>query len=393
MIEDENEYLKMGRLIGDVKAEIELVSGRIGLGGWRTFHCDFSSVKVSGGVKAIDYLARAGDFENKDEDLEHLSGDADKLKEAIKEIDNSARIRKGTQAERILIKQTFELPAKSNHQQKKNTADAIVKYWQEKNHLAIAAVHGNGKVQPHIHVAVTSRPVKNHNNSFIVDRSPDKRPLVGKQAVRNERKVIAKIINENCKSKFHPGRLSDTGIHRKAKRRIPQRAFHINHVRENNFSQYEQLHLKHETNRLEAHKTSEQKKFRKEIREMHRNRKKELYTKDMVAQKVSYQEQMFIRQPRPLNENQRALFESAGLKLPSDIDSNAHAQSIAWQHLREVTKQKKKREAEKVKKDKEKALKSEIANLDKQITDTKSTETAKPKPPKRLFKRKRGPEL
>ena len=214
-----------------------LVSERVGIGGARTFHCNFGSTRVvdpdaAGG--AIDYLARLGDFspDGQDrQDLEHLSGDVDELREAAEAVAKKARWRSGNNAERVLLKITIELPALSTEVERKRVAEALVADWQSRGHVAVAAVHCAYKVQPHIHLGVTARPVSRAGDGWEVDRT--QRVLVGKAAVQAERKRIAELINSEIpEGRFHPGRLRDTGIERKAKKRVPAKQWYVDDQRE-----------------------------------------------------------------------------------------------------------------------------------------------------------------
>lgn len=214
---------------------IDLRSGRIGRNRIRTFHCDFRSVKVAGDAAApVDYLAREGDYTDRD-DLESLAGDPDAVKSATAAVDEAATKRRGKTAERVLLTGVFDLPAETSFQGREEIARRIVEDWQSRGHAAVAAVHGHGRVQPHLHFAVTARPVirRPDGSGWDVDRTPCNRLLVGKGAMRAERRRIARIVNETVgREIFHGGRLADTGIEREAKRRVPERLFHENDQRE-----------------------------------------------------------------------------------------------------------------------------------------------------------------
>ena len=191
----------------------------------RTFHCAFGAVKIGaaeGPRGALDYVLRQGDEKARADELEYVAGDGDAVLRAGEVIEGAARVRRGPTAERILAKQTVELPAAASAAQRRAAADAIVADWAKRGHAAVAAVHGNGLVQPHLHVLAAARPV---SDAGEVDRA---RGLwIGKQAVRDERRRVAELINTACRQevKFHPGRLIDTGITRPAKKRIPQAAW------------------------------------------------------------------------------------------------------------------------------------------------------------------------
>ena len=216
------------------------IEGRVGTAGGRTvrsFHINFGSVKASapaarGWSQAIDYAARQGKYAEDGEELEegpdvqHVAGSPDALREACKTIDAGVRQRRGKTAERILVKETVELPSDVEDEQAawKAGAEAIVADWRKRGHEAVAAVHLHGEERdhPHLHVLVAARPV---NADGAVDRS--RRLLVGKAAVKAERAEAAERINEACEPKihFHPGKLKEIGIDREPKRRIPTGTF------------------------------------------------------------------------------------------------------------------------------------------------------------------------
>ena len=210
-----------------------LASGRVGVvdgRATRTFHCHFGSVRVadaSAGT-AIDYAARIDTTAEQTAELEHVAGDVDALRRAAEAVDAAAVVRRGPTAERVMVKQTVELPAEASAAQRREAAEAIIADWQARGHVAIAAVHGNGLVQPHVHVLATARPV---DDAGRVDRSRTLWPT--KQAVREERARIATIVNEACRPavEFHPGRLAETGIARQAERRLPARAYFVRQQR------------------------------------------------------------------------------------------------------------------------------------------------------------------
>ena len=216
------------------------IEGRVGTAGGRavrSFHINFGSVKASapaarGWSQAIDYAARQGQYAEDGEELEegpdvlHVAGSPDALREACKTIDAGVRQRRGKTAERILVKETVELPSDVEDEQAawKAGAEAVVADWRKRGHEAVAAVHLHGEERdhPHLHVLVAARPV---NADGAVDRS--RRLLVGKAAVKAERANAAERINEACEPKihFHPGKLKEIGIERAAKKRIPQGEF------------------------------------------------------------------------------------------------------------------------------------------------------------------------
>ena len=210
-----------------------LESGRVGRDSCgspaRTFHCNFSSVKLGGGttaLAALDYALRERENERDAGDVEAAAGDKQRVLEAAAKIEDTARVRTGPTAERILVKQTFELPADSTPEQRARCAQAFVEDWRRRGHEAVAAVHVHGEEQPqpHLHVLATARPL---NPDGTVNRESSLRPFANKGAVRRERAIVADLVNEHCApaAHFHPGKLADTGIERAAKKRIPQGAF------------------------------------------------------------------------------------------------------------------------------------------------------------------------
>ena len=141
-------------------------------------------------------------------ELECTAGERQDVEDACARIEESAVVRKGRTAERFLIQQVIELPGDSTPEQRKACAEALVQHWEDRGHPASAAVHARldgdpkARVQPHVHVQATARPVDADGN---VDRSA----LLwnSKQAVRDEREAVAGIVNEHCPGAvlFHGG--------------------------------------------------------------------------------------------------------------------------------------------------------------------------------------------
>ena len=186
-------------------------------------------MKLGGGptaLAALDYALRQGENEGGVLDVESVAGGKQRVLEAAAKIEESARVRTGPTAERILVKETFELPADSTLGQRAACARAFVDDWAGRGHEAVAAVHVHGEElpQPHLHVLATARPL---NPDGTVNRESSLRPFASKASVRNERANVAALVNEHCapEVRFHPGKLADTGIERAAKKRIPQGAF------------------------------------------------------------------------------------------------------------------------------------------------------------------------
>ena len=200
--------------------------GRDGIGPARTFHCNIGSVKVGESAQAsLDYIRRTGEHKGDAADVESEAGNPQAVLDDAGLIEASARIRRGANAERQLVTEVYELPADSTPEDRKKVAEAVVADWRGRGHEAVAVVHmhGDRTPQPHLHVALASRPVDDAGN---VDRS--RRLLTGRDQIRDERAHVAEIVNRICEPevRFHPGRLIDTGIERPARKRIPPAAFH-----------------------------------------------------------------------------------------------------------------------------------------------------------------------
>lgn len=243
----------------------ELVSGRIGPTGKRTYHCHVEHVPVGGGTAAIDYLERAGDFESLDDDLEWIVGNPDEVREAAWQVDLRAQKRNGRTAEKVLSKITFELPATLSSEQRGEAAERVVARLKRDGYEVCAAVHAIN-VQPHVHVALASRPTVNIElGMWDVDRNPDRIFLRGgKKALRNLRHQIAEDINQVLgHSLFHGGKHCDVGIDRNAKRRIPQRQWRQHGVRDNDTEFVEECRQRYERERAEAKRRANQKRAAK----------------------------------------------------------------------------------------------------------------------------------
>lgn len=230
---------KIGRVVNDRGAYLRLRSGRVGRHNGqtaRTFTAVFGSVKVGQRVgDVVDYVARDGDFSGRS-DLEYVAGAPDKLEAAAQAIDAGAVKRRGPTAERVLVKLTYELPAELSEVQRRLLASKEVVQWRKRGHEAVAAVHGRGEVQPHMHVLVTARPVQETGGGWVVDRST--RLMAGAAArseVRAERRRIADQVNQVLDRhqidapRFFAGRdaaMDRPGIEgRTAKRRVPMAVY------------------------------------------------------------------------------------------------------------------------------------------------------------------------
>lgn len=204
-----------------------LTSGRIGIRGVRTFHVNFSSKKVGSSASGtIDYVAAEGHYAGRD-DIEARTENIAEFRQAIAALDAAAKVRKGPTAERILCTIVMELPAAFDQEQRIQVGEKLVDRWEKVGHPALLAIHGNGIVQPHLHLAITARPVsKTASGEIVVDRDSDKRPFSSKKQIYAERRIVADIVNEvGGREIFHPGRLSATGIKRMPKRRLTAAAY------------------------------------------------------------------------------------------------------------------------------------------------------------------------
>ena len=205
----------------------------------RTYHSHASSFRAGdkkSTVKgAIDYVARDADFKKKATDLECILGDAKALNSATAEIERTARIKRGPTAEKVLQKITLEIPASLTPAQRKEVAAALIASWAERGHIAVAAVHGNEVVQPHVHLLVTARPVMRTETGWAVDRTPGNTALRDRKALMAERHRTAEIINHLMDRdgvegpRFFGGRdaqMQRPGIvDRQPQRRVPERAW------------------------------------------------------------------------------------------------------------------------------------------------------------------------
>ena len=189
-----------GRVIGD--GGVRLV---------RTFHARFGSVKMGGAVTArtrLAYVHREGKHEGGKADVEATAGDREKVIRAADRIRDTARVRRGKTAERILATQVIELPLESDEEQRQACAEAFVADWRKRGHEAVAVVHVHGEEhdQPHLHVEIAARPVH-------ADGSVDRSGVLwrGREPVYAERQIVADIVNRTCEPDppYHPGGFRD----------------------------------------------------------------------------------------------------------------------------------------------------------------------------------------
>ena len=197
----------------------------------RTFHARFGSVKMGAAVTArerLAYVHREGKHAKDAADVEAAAGDKEKVIEAADRIRDTARVRRGKTAERLLATQVIELPLESTAEQRKACADAFVADWRERGHQAVAVVHVHGEEhkQPHLHVEIAARPVGADGS---VDRSATRLWAGGHPAVevKKERARAADIVNRTCDPDppYHPGGFRDIGVERQPRTRIPAGKF------------------------------------------------------------------------------------------------------------------------------------------------------------------------
>ena len=197
----------------------------------RTFHARFGSVKMGAAVTArerLAYVHREGKHAKDAADVEATAGDKEKVIEAADRIRDTARVRRGKTAERLLATQVIELPLESTAEQRQACADAFVADWRERGHQAVAVVHVHGEEhkQPHLHVEIAARPVHADGS---VDRSATRLWAGGHPAVevKKERARAADIVNRTCDPDppYHPGGFRDIGVERQPRTRIPAGKF------------------------------------------------------------------------------------------------------------------------------------------------------------------------
>ena len=362
----------------------------------RTFHCNFSSLKLGGEATAsgaLDYacregkeygpvepeqmdelkakaeaardggreaeiaarekaVARAAERNAKAGELEDTAGDRKRVEDACARIEEAARVKKGRTAERFLIQQVIELPADSTPAQRKACAGALVKHWADKGHPAHAAIHGNGKVQPHVHVQAAARPVDAEGN---VDRSAILWP--SKWDWMAEREAIAGIVNEHCPGAvlFHGGRHEAVNIDRAARKeaglmqtRLPRRAQHRPEQYERDETMPGRLAVAHERGRSwataeagrrkdeAARKAAEREAMRQAraaaIEAARQDREARKKARDRRAQAQAGLRDLSAKQTAMLAE----LHKKAGRELP-DLEDEA-GRTAAWQFVREEQK-------------------------------------------------------
>jgi len=276
---DDDEKVRLGRLVED--GFDRLISGRWGPSGVRTFHVDFRSTKGPGSSSpAIDYAIGEGEYANRD-DLEFITEENEFVRRGAEKIEETARIKHGPTAERSLLKHVIELPVNFTSEQRAKSLEEMVMYWEQKGHPTGGAVHYPKGGQPHVHLVITARPITlKKDGSFEIDRSAERRALVGKAAVQAERKAVAEIINEihGCEI-FHHGKLSDTGLMRKAKRRISIRAYKAGQL-ERDLEIVAEQHQEYERARKEAKIKREEKRRLKRLKTLNKAKqlKKEGFT-------------------------------------------------------------------------------------------------------------------
>ena len=336
----------------------------------RTCHINFSSLKMGGGTTAkaaLDYAWREGqehgppanpdaskaarEQADKAAELECTAGDREDVEDACARIEESAVVRKGRTAERFLIQQVIELPGDSTAAQRKACAEALVQHWEDRGHPATAAVHGNGKVQPHVHVQAAARPV-----DADADGNVDRSALLwnSKQAVRDEREAVAGIVNEHCPGAvlFHGGRHEDVNIDRAARKeaglmqtRLPRRAQHrpeqyerdetipgrlaVAHERGRSWATAEAERKKAEAARKAAERADRRQARAAAIEAARQDREARKKARDRRAQAQAELRDLSLKQTAMLAE----LHKKAGRDPPDLEDEKGLA--AAWQFVRE----------------------------------------------------------
>ena len=216
--------------------QVEAKSGRIGKNDRgdlaRTFHVDFSSLKIGDDVTpraALNYAMREGKSSAAADDAVYVAGTERPVLEAAELIRQSARVRRGPNAERLLIREILELPSDTTRERWNEAAEAIVADWAKRGYPAVAVVHLHGEelAHPHLHVLASARRIfEDERGRPTVDRT---RTLWSTRTeLREERHNVARLINEACEPlvELNGGRLKDTGIDRPALTRVPLAAWH-----------------------------------------------------------------------------------------------------------------------------------------------------------------------
>ena len=325
----------------------------------RTFHVNFGSVRIGGEGEsspkgAIDYAFRQGEYgppkdPEKDEaarerakkaaELEYTAGDPEEVHRAADLIETSAAVRTGPRAERVLVKQVVELPADTDEEERAEAADALVADWKWRGHPAVAAVHCNGLVQPHVHVLAAARPV---SAAGTVDRSV--RLWTSKQEVRDERHEVARIVNAACKQRvlFNGGRHEDVGIDREPRRSIP-RGVRIGEGRtEPDLEKVAEVREMHEKARAEREREIREKPLRNAEKAVERavasGAAAQERMDELKAARAGSLDEDLVRVPDPIQptERQRGAMEDAldrGGIGDADLDA-ALDQALAFAFLR-----------------------------------------------------------
>lgn len=259
---------------GERAALQQLVPGRRGRGG-RVFALHVGSVtKVapSGQGGSPDYIARIGQFDQKDADLETLVG---RNPAEMKKIVDAVHDETGRKNGRVAIPVMSELPFELAGPAKRRIALALVDWFERRGYPAMAAVHGNGKVQPHVHVIATARPVRIEDERITVAAEGRRgaptsfdRLFKDRAAVRGFRHQVAEIINAELKhmggeADWHGGNFRDVGIARQPKKRVPQAAWHQRGQREIDPDQVAAAHERAARKRAEIDKKKAEKAARR----------------------------------------------------------------------------------------------------------------------------------
>ena len=278
----------------------------------RTFHINVGSVKVGAGAAgSVDYLAREGHWSERD-DLELVHGDVDLMKEAIREIDRTARARRGPTAETVLKTLVFELPRDATPEQRAVILREVVERENAKGHVAVGALHypTEGDPQPHIHVAITARPIRRRDDGTIeVIRARRNVAYAVKAEVRKLRFETADLINRVADPavRFYGGRdvqMDEPGIvGRDPRHRIPQSLWHKQGWRD--------IPEEERTKYAEKHKLDREKKSADKIKkEAEKTARREArWEKQGAVSKEKVQ-----RPFKPANDTQKRMVDAAAKK-------------------------------------------------------------------------------
>ncbi|MEQ8227046.1 MAG: MobA/MobL family protein [Rhodospirillales bacterium] len=179
----------------------------------------------------IDYLNRMADFADRTDLVASGGRDAEEMRAILSAVDK-ATVRKNG---RVALTLTMELPRDLDKPAWIRIAETLAEDIEETARPTHWVIHCDPAVHnPHIHLVAAARPIRNGRVTREGVRGrPAEEPIIWntKEKVREQRRRAAQIINRELKAVgldfiFHPGRLEETGITRKAKRRTPARAWY-----------------------------------------------------------------------------------------------------------------------------------------------------------------------